>query len=422
MTDPRGMLYGRQWSVGLVVTLLVWACAANAEEDALADPLAGDTVELVDPPHEGYQRLLNARVQVKVLQGLEWPVIPPGPSIHSGESDERLPQIRQRLTLLGDFTASGMEDPSLYYDLELESAVRNFQARHGLEVDGVIGRRTLEAMNVTPQQRLNTIDVNLERWRWLPDVLGETRVQVNIAGYELQVFRDGRLAGTHRVVVGRPYRSTPLFSDQIRYLEFNPTWTVPFKLMVEDELPKIRRDPDRLRRLGFAIYQGWGDERRLVDPDTIDWDSLSRSYFPYQLVQQPGPTNALGQVKFMFPNRFAVYLHDTPAKNLFWRTERIFSSGCIRVDRPFELALQLLGDEGWDRGRINSILDRGETRVVHLPEPVPIHLQYWTAWAEADGTLNFRRDIYDRDHKVLDALRASAPGVPVERPADLQVF
>jgi murein L,D-transpeptidase YcbB/YkuD len=212
------------------------------------------------------------------------------------------------------------------------------------------------------------------------------------------------------VVVGTRYRQTPVFSDRLSYLVFNPYWHVPPRIATQDRLPEFRRDPSLVSRLGFEVLDGWGPDARTVDPSTIDWGRLSADNFPYRLRQRPGPANALGRVKFMFPNRHNVYLHDTPARSLFGRTERGFSSGCIRVERPVDLATYLLRDnEGWTEARVRSEMSRSTERTVVLQQKVPVHLLYWTAWPE-DGTLHFRNDIYRRDEAVASAL--AAPPAP----------
>lgn len=376
-------------------------------DTALANDKVISTLTGFRPAQAGYQRLVDLRPKFRRLLETAWPPLALTPSIRPQQTDPRVPEVRQRLELLGDLSA--MTETSYadeVYGDDLQSAVMRFQSRHGLEPDGILGKDTFAALNYSPQQRLDQLDVNLERWRWLPDDLGDTYVMVNIAGFELELVAQGQVVERHRVVVGRSYRRSPVFSDQIRYLVFNPTWTVPFKLMVQDKLPEILQDPDYLNRLGFTVYKGWGEKRQQVDPATIDWASLSARYFPYQLVQEAGPRNALGQIKFMFPNKFNVYLHDTPSKELFQKTDRSFSSGCIRVENPVALAERLLaGTPGWNPDRIRSVLHTGEGQTVYLQEPVPVHLQYWTAWLDANGALQFRKDIYDRDARLLSALR-----------------
>jgi len=276
---------------------------------ALASGDIAASIQSLRPGHADYHRLVEARQTIAQLMGQPWLPIPEGVIIRPGDRDQRLAEIRRRLEILGDLhpTAGSAvsNDPHLYGP-ELESALPQFQARHGLEPDGLIGPATLAAFNLLPVERVRQIDASLERWRWLPESLGDRFVLVNIAGYELKLIDRGAELLNQRVIVGRPYRQTPVFSDQIRYLVLNPTWTVPRSLMIEDQLPEIIRNPEYLQRLNMKVYQGWGPERRTVDPTTVDWSTLSRSHFPYQLVQSPGPNNALGQIKFMFPNPYNV--------------------------------------------------------------------------------------------------------------------
>lgn len=395
----------------------------------LAQALAGDdlvaAVAALRPAQPGYGALVSARARLVPMLDQPWPELPAGPALKPGTADDRIPALRARMIALGDLVAepalvvdpvaedlTGLPetlpeaDAGLVYDEALQAAVRRFQARHGLDNDAVVGRDTLSALNISPARRLQQVDLNLERWRWLPDDLGDTYVMVNIAGFELRVMARGEERLRKRVIVGRPYRRTPVFSDQIRYLVFNPTWTVPRSLMVKDKLPEILADPDYLQRLGFTVYDGWGADRQAVDPASIDWSAITPRNFPYQLVQEPGPANALGQVKFMFPNKFDVYLHDTPARDLFSRNERSFSSGCIRVEDPLALAAVLLAESpGWTPERIQKLVDSRELATVTLKTPVPVHLEYWTAWVD-EGGVQFRKDIYQRDDRVLAALRS----------------
>lgn len=388
----------------------------KAMESVLADALAREDIagalDDLRPADPAYRRLMTARRGLTALLGQLWLPLDWQPTIRPGARDDRLPEVRRRLEALGDLPpqpdASG--DP-LRYDGPLEQAVARFQARHGLEPDGLIGRDTFRALDLMPVERLRQIDATLERWRWLPESLGATYVLVNIAGYELKMVKNGEEVLRKRVIVGQPFRQTPVFSDRIRYLVFNPSWTVPRTLMIQDQLPQIIRDPDYLSRLNISVYRGWGADREKVDPATIDWQSLNRNNFPYQLVQEPGPKNALGQVKFMFPNQYDVYLHDTPGRGLFARTARSFSSGCIRVEQPFDLAEQLLaGARDWPRQRIDSLVATAESQTVVLPAPVPVHIQYWTSWIDAEGRLQFRNDIYFRDTRLIEQLRQPASG------------
>ncbi|MCA9770794.1 MAG: L,D-transpeptidase family protein, partial [Myxococcales bacterium] len=280
-----------------------------------------------------------------------------------------------------------------------------------LEADGVAGRETLAALNVPAAERVRGLLVNLERWRWLPQELGERHVMVNIAGFHLDLVDGGRSVLDMKVIVGRSYRRTPVFSDRIRYLVFNPQWEVPRKLALQDVLPRVREDTAYLEHKGFRVLEGWGADERVVDPATVDWASLGPDHWPYRFRQKPGPTNSLGVVKFMFPNKFDVYLHDTPAKDLFASSKRSFSSGCIRVERALDLAEALLKDDpGWTRERIDATVGAERERTVALRAPVPVHLQYWTAWADEDGSIEFREDLYRRDARVAKALRIEAPG------------
>jgi len=230
---------------------------------------------------------------------------------------------------------------------------------------------------------------------------------VNIAAFGLEVVEEEAVVLSMRVVVGLPYHHTPVFSDTMRYLVLNPYWQVPHDIAAEDLLPRIQRDPSYLAQQKLRVFRGWGPEAREVDPATVDWSTITLDNFPFRLCQDPGPINALGRIKFMFLNKFNVYLHDTPSRPLFEQTRRDFSHGCIRIQQPIELAVYLLRqDPRWDRDALLRALDDAVDRIVPLPEPIPIHLLYWTAWADGDRTIQFRRDIYGQDAPLLEALRA----------------
>lgn len=362
------------------------------------------------PPHPGYASLCQALARYRDTASRGgWSMIPAGPKMRRGDRGERVVAARNRLIAAGDL-ASRLSNEADLFDGALEEAVRRFQNRHGLEVDGVIGPMTLAALNVPVEERVRQIEVNLERWRWLPEDLGQRYILVNIANFELEVVEKGQPVMIMQVVVGKPYRRTPVFSDKMTYLVLSPYWHIPPSIAVKDKLPLIRKDHTYLATHDIKVFQGWGAETREIDPQTIDWSKVTAKDFNYRLRQEPGPLNALGQVKFMFPNKFNVYLHDTPSRELFGKTVRTFSSGCIRIEKPIELAEYLLrGDAKWSRENILAAIDRRVEQTVRLPEPMSVHLLYWTAWANEEGSIQFRGDIYGRDQLLDKALRENPP-------------
>ncbi|QCQ23006.1 L,D-transpeptidase family protein [Desulfoglaeba alkanexedens] len=362
------------------------------------------------PPHPEYRRLVQAGRELRaVVVGSSWPEVPPGPTLHPGDTSRRVVVLRERLARSGDLPAG--EAPvaaAEFFDPFLEEAVRRFQKRHGLAVDGVVGPRTLASLNVPPETRLRQILVNLERWRWLPRHLGDRYILVNVAGFSLEAYRSGEKVLTMRVIVGKSYQRTPVFSEKMRYIEVNPYWNVPSSIAVKEYLPKIRKDPGFLKANHMELLSGWGPSSRVLDPRAIDWSRVTQDNFPGRIRQLPGPWNALGRIKFMFPNAFNVYLHDTPERHLFVRPRRALSHGCIRVENPVDLALFVLqNDTSWTREQVKSLIDSGERHVIPLPHPVMVHLLYWTAWVDEAGVIHFREDIYGRDEILSDALGLS---------------
>ncbi len=362
------------------------------------------------PERSGYGRLRDALARYRRLaEGGGWPELPPGETLGKDDVDERVVLLRERLAVEGYLPDSAGGD---HFDSELEEAVVRFQEHRGLDADGRIGKGTLAALNVPAWDRVRQIEVNLERWRWLPLELGERFAVVNIANFQLYVVEGEDVVLDMRVVVGKDYRRTPVFSDEIRYLVFAPYWNVPRSIAVKDMLPKIRKDVTYLEKERFTVLTGWGPDTEEVEPRMVDWDAMTQENLPYRFRQEPGTNNALGRVKFMFPNEFSVYLHDTPAKALFSRNVRTFSSGCIRVERPVQLAEYLLaGDPSWTREDILTAMDGDAEKTVRLPEPVPVHILYWTAWADEDGSVQFRNDIYERDIPLDNACDAPAPAI-----------
>jgi murein L,D-transpeptidase YcbB/YkuD len=265
-------------------------------------------------------------------------------------------------------------------------------------------------MNVPAHARVRQIRLNLERWRWLPRELESPYVKVDIADYSLSVVEDRYPVIRMRAVVGREYRRTPVFSHRISYLVFNPYWTVPPTIAVKDILPKVKEDPAYLEREHIRVFSGWDEDSPELDPHTVDWAAMGPGNFKYRLRQEPGPHNALGRIKFMFPNKFNVYRHDTNKIGLFKKSDRSLSSGCIRVEKPVELAVYLLKNQtGWNPGLVEEAFSGGQTKTVILSDPVAVHIKYWTAWMDETMTVHFRKDIYNRDTTLGKALEERPP-------------
>ena len=386
-------------------------------EGALASGDIAGAIETLVPPQYGYRRLREALAKDReVAAAGGWPAIPDGVSLRLGDSGGLVAALRQRLRLEGDLgggewqgEAPAAQHDADPFDEDVERAVKMFQQRHGLAPDGVVNAATRAELNVPVERRVEQLELNLERWRWLPKDMGRRHIIVNIAAYELEVVEGDSVVLSMRVVVGRPYNRTPVLSDTMRYLVLNPYWHVPRDIATDELLPKVRHSASFFTRSNMRVFPASGPGGREVDPTTVDWSAVSPDRFPFQLRQDPGPRNALGRIKFMFLNKYHVYLHDTPAGALFAEAQRDFSHGCIRIQRPIELAVYLLQDPLWDRDAILLALDDAVDRSVPLPQPIPIHLLYWTAWAAGDGTIQFRRDIHGRDAPLLKALRAPPP-------------
>jgi len=389
--------------------------------ERLADALASDDVrwslsELVGDSEAGYRLLRTALAQYRALAARgDWPSIPEGAVLEVGAEGIAVMLLRRRLAATGDYPPPADEDDdragdpvvdskAFEFAAGLEVALRRFQRRHGLLETGAVDPMTRAALNVSPGRRARQIEVNLERWRWLPHQLGGRYVLVNIADFQGEVVERGRRMLQMRAIVGSAYKQTPVFSDSITYLVFNPSWRVPRDITRDEMIPLIRHDPGYLEREKLRII---GPDGERIDPVTIDWAVLNPSRLPWRLEQAPGPRNVLGRVKFMFPNPYDVYLHGTPQPELFQHAIRAFSHGCIRLERPLDLARYLLGTTaGWNQARIDEVLASGRETTVTLVVPVPVYLEYWTAWVEPDGTVQFRDDIYQRDHAVEQALDA----------------
>lgn len=375
-----------------------------------------DTLAPQTPRYARMKKILKAYRGIAARGG--WPEMPPGETLKPGMRSDRVPVLRALMFQMTDLVGPAAQRSNAaardLYDRDLVAAVKRFQARHGIDRDGVIGPGTLEAMNTPIAQRIRAIELNMERRRWMQNNYGPFYVFVNLADQVLKVVRDirGREKTLHtaRLVVGKPFHKSPVFSKDMTYLEINPFWNVPRSIALKELLPNLRKDANALRRQNIRVLQGWGDQAPEIDPLSVDWRQITPASFRYRFRQDAGDRNALGRIKFMFPNRFDVYIHDTPSKSLFNRTSRFFSHGCMRVENPRALAVLLLretGTRGWPRRRIDQTIASDKRKVVKFANPVAVHITYLTAWVNKDMTVHFRKDVYGRDKRLDQALKRS---------------
>jgi murein L,D-transpeptidase YcbB/YkuD len=367
---------------------------ANVAKNESIDNL----LNALPPRHSGYQSL---KKQLSRFRDFEqqggWQQFAPGPALRTGVQHKQVVQLRQRLQMTGDLVESPIQGMDIF-DRGLAEAVERYQQRHGLTVDGSVGPQTRLSLNITVAEKIRQIRINMERWRWMQRNLGKRYLIVNMTGFELYIMENGSSVLAMPVIIGKAYRSTPSFSGLLSYMEYNPYWTIPTNMVLEDMVPRQINDASFLAKRSIRLYRGWGENAREIDPQTVNWRKLDKDRFPYWLRQDPGPKNALGQIKFLFSNPYEVYLHGTPDKHLFDRVVRTFSSGCIRVKDPVRLAAYLLNDGSLQmEEEVLANVHLGTNQGVNLPIAFPIYLVYWTAWVDQDGGMNFRHDIYGRD-------------------------
>lgn len=360
------------------------------------------TLRDFSPNTARYDRMRDLLQRLFVARAMGgWTQIPEGPSLKPGMSDERVALLRRRLIESGDLEKDAHEAD--IYDGSLVRALQYFQFRMGLEPDGVVGPNTLAQLNVTVEDRIQQVELNLERRRWMQADFGDPHIFVNLADQVVKFVHNEKTVHAAVTQVGKPYHRTPVFTDHMEYLDFNPYWNVPHSIATREYLPKLLRNPYALQSQNIRVLRNG----TAVDPGQVPWSNYSRSHFPVRLRQEPGPGNALGQVKFMFPNKFNIYMHDTPSKSNFDRASRYFSHGCIRVEDPLKMAEVILELEGMSRAEIDAIVDSGQRKVVKLDVPMPVHIVYLTAWVNKDGSVHYRRDVYGRDEILA---RALSPG------------
>jgi murein L,D-transpeptidase YcbB/YkuD len=374
--------------------------------DALSSALSSGSLEqllnTLRPTNNAYLQLKDALAKYRRIQaGGGWITLRVNNKLQLGDRDPAVSKLRQRLSAESIHTEGEVSDPN-YFDTGLEMAVKRFQQRLGLLPDGIVGVATLHALNDPVERRIEQIRANLERWRWLPHELESQHLMVNTAGFEIMLIKHDRIVFRKRTVNGRMERQTPSFSSQVTHLVMNPSWTVPRTIAVQDILPKLQQDNEYLANKQLRVYARSGGEWLEIDPVDIDWADYDDVNFPFVLRQDAGKKNSLGRIKFHMPNSHQIYLHDTPARGLFERPKRAYSSGCVRVEAAEQLA-QLLVEyaeqphEKWLQQALNS----GETLITPLAKPMPIYLTYFTSWVDTEGAIHFRPDIYHRDTALM---------------------
>jgi murein L,D-transpeptidase YcbB/YkuD len=394
--DPDGM--HPHWNMGRQVN--PDKDPVGALERRLRTGTLAEGLKNIRPRYPRYHQLKNALAQYRTIQETGgWQPIPEGPTLKPGTIDERVVFLRRRLAATEDSVSKW--SASTYYDETLVPAVKRFQRRHNLEPDGKVGKKTLAALNIPVGAKIDQLRVNLERARWVFHKLPPDYLWVDIAGFKIHHYIDEQAVWSSRIMVGKPYRHTPVFKSKIKYIVFNPTWTVPPTILKEDILPKLKQGPDYLYEKKIRVIARDGS---IVDPASVDW-SAYRTTVPFTLQQAPGPLNALGRVKFILPNRYFIFMHDTPSRHLFEKEDRAFSSGCIRVEKYAELAQMLLNDQiDWSPEKIQELIDAEQTRRVNLTRNMPVILVYCTVAVDENGKVIFKEDVYNRDPAVLKGL------------------
>lgn len=368
-------------------------------EEALMENEVEHELNMLAPGYRSYWMMKEELAFFLKLDEQLWPVIFSDKAVKPGDSSQIVPKIRERLIKLRYKLSDSV---SIIIDNELEEQLKMFQNDWGLNADGVLGKTTLEYLNCLPLKLMGQLKVNMERFRWLPPQMTRKHIIVNIANFKLDLIVGADTLISMRAVVGQETKRTPVFNESMTYIVFSPAWTVPNTILKEEVIPQLLKGPAYLTKKNMKLFRNDGSELAYSD---VDWSTISESNFPYMVRQDPGPGNALGRVKFMFPNNYNVYIHDTPSKSFFARDARAVSHGCIRVEDPFDLAVLLLSDEPeWTPDNIRTAMQQPKEQTVLLKVPVDVMVIYLTAWTDGKDRIQFRNDVYKSDEKVLVAL------------------
>lgn len=448
LTYAHDMHYGRVRAEQINLELLSGEKPVNISEllvQATSTNKVGGTLNALMPKYPIYGKLKVALKEYKdIAANGGWQAYPYGDKFEKGARGKRVIALRERLKVSGELDPSTPD--SEVFDETLDLAVKEYQERNGLYVDGVVGKSTIEALNVPVEQRIDQIELSMERWRLLPQYMGSKYILVNIANYHLYGIENNNDTINMRIVVGKPQWNTPMFSEEMTHIVMNPYWNIPPSIFKDDIAPRIRRDSEYLSKRGIDAVGLKTPEKIVVqeaeeievaesvktpletenegtvEPELSEAEIQNKQaqeeYIAkvlsgkYRLRQNPGPGNPLGQIKFLFPNKHAVYLHDTPNRGFFKRAQRNFSHGCIRVEKPVDLAEFVLASNGeWDESRIKSSINSRRTKTVHLNQTIPVYILYFTSWVDDQGNVNFHKDIYGLDQTLLNALRTTRPSV-----------
>jgi murein L,D-transpeptidase YcbB/YkuD len=389
-----------------------------------------ETLRGLAPQHPQYERLRQTLERYRDIAAHGgWPAVPEDARLRYGSRGPAVARLRARLAATGDLPEPAVDAPApaaspgtaparptAIFDADVRAALKRFEERHGLTPDGVLDRAALRALNVPVEERIEQLTLNMERWRWLPESLGDRHIIVNVPTYQLDVYENGHVVLPMRVVAGKKDNPTPIFMDKMESVVFSPYWNVPPNIARNETIPAVMSDPGYLARNDMELVKG----NRVVSPRSVSWAAVEAGNYTFR--QRPGEKNALGHVKFLFPNQFDVYLHDTPTDSLFARTDRSFSHGCVRLEKPLELAEYVLrAQPEWTRERILSAMHSSSEKWVTLKEPLPVYILYMTVWVNPDGAVQFREDIYGHDQKQQKLLPLLSPAptrvAQVEPPA-----